>query len=1736
MKSIRQHLRVVSVYLLINIINYVLFPTISFALTSGPTTPEAFSFEPVDTSDLVNLQSGDFTYSIPVIDVPGPAGGYPVALSYHAGIQADQESSWVGLGWNLNPGSISRFVNNYPDDWAGVKTTVRDYWAGGSTTSNSFGVSYGLAFGPCNFASVSAEVTVSNDTYQGTGVGGSLGAFVGAEIMGGNGSAGLHGSVGLAPYGGFVASAGLSAGVGVTSASALGAKASIGIGGSYYSKGGKGNKYSFGMHGGISATAGNTSLVGASISSSGSSGGATVGASVGGASMSQSNSKQGTISSFSKGFGIAIPTVVIPGLNLTYSRSYVRYWSDESETVYNYGSLNNWMSTLSSYYDTRSFDIFDVGDFSQSLGGNDDYNSQNDTKGTFLDYDVYSVQAQGIGGNIRPYFYKAWINRRNIYDNNGNAGLKNYILDNNETSQLNPAFRFTDEFSNKLILDDGSITLTSGSNPIDISQDASPIAFEATSLTGPTPKVSGSRRVVYKTNYAMSFPSQSAGILETKSSGFVRNISGDLQNQIGSFIITNPSGVSYHFSLPAYAYDEHVFSQNIVSGNGNAWNHYKKQGKYAYTWHLTAVTGPDFVDRAPYGQLGDEDWGYWVEFDYGLWSSDFKWRIPALGFNEDINNNYKTFSRGKKEIYYLDAIRTKSHVAYFIKDTRFDARAENTDFSLSADIGGFDSYQLPCNQSNITLFRQAAPSAKLSRIVLLDRENDNIVKNDGSSVYGTDVCGNTFWKHDYYTLTESDISSGQLDKSLKEMAFAYDYSLCKQAPNSYLVDGELLGKLTLRSLTNKGKAGQQSIPPTTFGYELENEPVYQKYFYTNANRLNNYTGLSNGDLLRIWTGSLVGYYVYYLNDFGSYTQPVLKKITGDDLPNGAAVSLQKTKNPPYVKDQEDIWGFFKSDYTATNNNNLDKLVSEVSAKNVDVWSLRKITSPTGLSTLIEYESDTYNQSVLSEAYPILLSFTSYNNAKLTAELKNYSGQLSLLGDLKLRAFYTSTQYKTIRENGTEVNIPFNGAGYFDNSDPYIISQNGTTVVFGNVFAPPTGEVFKTINLGFKKGNFKYGGGTRVKSISLNDEISNTSSSTYYNYEQPAIANSSSGNTPYEPITMDPVLSTLSQSDRLKVTQASVDASFGEVLSYSRFIPGPGVTYEYVTVTELTNGLSHPASSRYNFQVFDRNMISLIGDPNRGGSLTPSVNWSSGNRHGLNYQSSKAQITTLKNYSAAIGTLKSVKLIGPEGDVISETKNNYLFTTNSGGVSFSDYDSNLQKFGNQGKIMESYAGARIVKNDVDDFEALGTLNTIVSYPNVKVSEEHYNYRTGTMTKSYYSQFDQLSGEPTQVVNQSANGKFTLVSSKPAFRVYPSSTLKAKNQLQQVALTETFTINKPTELTNGASTIVASGADLNSKIYGVIGAEATTWSNSFIYIGTTASEQMDNFRQKGTWTFIGNESNPQQNDDNTYKIANYSTFNFNNESINTDWLRSSEITTYDINSHALEAKDVNSQFAATRLDVNFERVIATAANTTYNGFTHSSFENNGDGGIIAIGQSASVNYAHSGKRVMQLNSSNTKAYFNITNVATDLAGHEKLLLSYWVAKSSPANVKPFISINGGADQLLTEEYGTSKSVVINGVTWYQQRVVIDKPTSATNATIGVLCSYCEIDDFRFQPLQSVVTAYAYNEWGELSEVLDNNNLFTRYEYDEMGRLKRVFSETFQYGVVKKSENTIHYANQN
>lgn len=141
------------------------------AFIDGPSQPEMSSFKSAGANNMVDLFTGDFSYNIPLLDV----GGYPVNIFYNGGISPEQEASWVGLGWNINPGSVTRNMRGIPDDFNG-QDTLTEYqamkpnktwgarggasleWLGRQTLGGGLGANLGISYN--NYLGPAAELGI----------------------------------------------------------------------------------------------------------------------------------------------------------------------------------------------------------------------------------------------------------------------------------------------------------------------------------------------------------------------------------------------------------------------------------------------------------------------------------------------------------------------------------------------------------------------------------------------------------------------------------------------------------------------------------------------------------------------------------------------------------------------------------------------------------------------------------------------------------------------------------------------------------------------------------------------------------------------------------------------------------------------------------------------------------------------------------------------------------------------------------------------------------------------------------------------------------------------------------------------------------------------------------------------------------------------------------------------------------------------------------------------------------------------------------------------------------------------------------------------------------------------------------------------------------------------------------------------------------------------------------------
>jgi hypothetical protein len=164
------YLRNITIFLAIQIFIQAVIPIQLLALTSGPNQPEFSKFEVVQSSDMVDLFTGDFKYNIPLLNIPGKNGGYPINLFYNSVTNVEEEASMVGLGWNLGIGQINRTMRGLPDDFSGERIKRDVYVKPQIDIAANIGANF-EAFGIDKIGNLSLELTagIQFNSYEGLG-------------------------------------------------------------------------------------------------------------------------------------------------------------------------------------------------------------------------------------------------------------------------------------------------------------------------------------------------------------------------------------------------------------------------------------------------------------------------------------------------------------------------------------------------------------------------------------------------------------------------------------------------------------------------------------------------------------------------------------------------------------------------------------------------------------------------------------------------------------------------------------------------------------------------------------------------------------------------------------------------------------------------------------------------------------------------------------------------------------------------------------------------------------------------------------------------------------------------------------------------------------------------------------------------------------------------------------------------------------------------------------------------------------------------------------------------------------------------------------------------------------------------------------------------------------------------------------------------------------------------------
>jgi hypothetical protein len=290
---------------------------------------------------------------------------------------------------------------------------------------------------------------------------------------------------------------------------------------------------------------------------------------------------------------------------------------------------------------------------------------------------------------------------------------------------------------------------------------------------------------------------------------------------IGGFEVENADGMRYFFTLPVFEKKESSIS---LKGNGNAaptdnLNSLtgKDRGKitkseqfwYPYSWLLTAVVGPNYVDKDNIPGPSDGDLGHWTKFKYVKTSSNYQWRTPFDGMThivgdlENVGDDNYSIEYGVKEIYYPYEMESATHISRF---------------KLSQRNDGVEVKNKNQGSPNNVVYGNPTSNSKSAGFI----GNDKLYKVDEISLYK---------KHDSKEISIKRPTDANLENTFKKIrttVFNYNYELWPGQKNNVDFINNIgninqHGKLTLKSVQDivydKNDA-PHLFPAHKFGYNI----------------------------------------------------------------------------------------------------------------------------------------------------------------------------------------------------------------------------------------------------------------------------------------------------------------------------------------------------------------------------------------------------------------------------------------------------------------------------------------------------------------------------------------------------------------------------------------------------------------------------------------------------------------------------------------------------------------------------------------------------------------------------------------------------------------------------------------------------------------------------------------------------------------------------------------------------
>lgn len=995
MKLIRKHHKKIAVLLVITFIqSFVEIPK-SFALTGGNTMPEYRSFEPVSTSNMVNLFDGSFTYNLPLLDVPN---GYPINLSYHSSaINTEADAGWVGLGFSLNPGAINRIKRGFPDEFNGEAVQYYNKTKPNVTVDFMYHKQKEI-FG--------AEVNVNKFLPSGVKLGGSPNSlrFVYNTATGfskasrfGNLSVNLLDLPIIKDVKNQVQ--GFTSKINFAKYSQL--KIELGERTSKTKKRKKFETENLEVDVYSKSSFSSTTSVGYSFSASQ-------------PSSFSMNASEYTGESMAFQYDFGSNSTEVPAemkeksvYGNVISKSTI---SPAPKKVYGYMFSENAKAEDESIMD-YSTEMDDVYKLKQRFLGIPVPN-----------HDLFSVSGQGIGGTIRPFRTEIGNYRKNkvksittsvgtsldasfpkggsltsvgleisgeyaevkmgAWNHGGNSLADNMVGDDKKLDTYtfhghdDASFDKTNEKFVLRYVGDMSSSFNQAASDKAIRAELNPVTGLTAGLrisneNGKQKRVLTSRvpRSTYvsaKTN-AVSLNNRVDGIAykNYQKDLYIKTIDDNIEkhqredytlHSLGEMTSIGANGMRYVYGLPLYNRNERSITYDLHTKNGSnelfTYNEatdliaapktnadidghskvkigYHNPHEYSNQFLLTEIVSPDYIDITNNGPSAD-DFGSYTKFNYKRFAGGkdegdewYTYKMPYngatinWGSQSTSKDDMASFSSGEKELYYMESVVSKTHVAFFKTSDREDG------LSATASLN-----------ENGLLHNDG-----------LNAEKSKLQKLDKIELYAIQDCDDL--GHGYYE-PKSDALP------IKTVRFSYAYELCPGTPNSSASNG---AKLTLKKVwfEYQGKKTHK-VSPYEFEYQYPQGLTYPE----------RYSGVNN--------------------PFNS-------------------LFTETAQNPTYNVLNSDRWGAYR-DFSDLQNN-IGPLarnfpyVNQAPASSFDpaAWCLKQIKLPSGGQILIQYEQNDYQYVQNQRADVMVPLSTETNKSEVTADYtsKKYYLDLAKIG-------------------------------------------------------------------------------------------------------------------------------------------------------------------------------------------------------------------------------------------------------------------------------------------------------------------------------------------------------------------------------------------------------------------------------------------------------------------------------------------------------------------------------------------------------------------------------------------------------------------------------------------------------------------------------------------------------------------------------------------------------------------